>query len=251
MIASLPMYDQPDCRAANDRYWAAIGQALRDAGLAAPEALTRGIPDLMTHWMRPDLVLSQTCGYPFRAKLQGQVALVGTPDFGLEGCRPGYYQSLFVVRADDARDGLMAFKDARFAYNEAMSQSGWAAPQTHAAGLGFRFRPAVQSGGHALSAQAVRTGEADIAAIDALTWHLLRRNNPDMAGLRVVGRTDPAPGLPYIAALGSKHRLVFDAISAAIAGLDAADRDVLGIRGILFIPAVAYLAVQTPAPPNP
>jgi hypothetical protein len=250
MIASLPMYDLPDCRQANDRYWAGIRDGLRGTGLAAPDAFTRGMPDFMAHWLRPDLVLSQTCGYPFRAVLAGKVTLIGTPDFGLDGCPPGYYQSVFVVRRDDARDGLMAFKDAGFAYNEAMSQSGWAAPQTYAAGLGFRFRPAVQTGGHALSARAVLEGRADIAALDAMTWRLLQRNDASMAGLRVEGRTEPTPGLPYIAALGAKHRVVFDAVAGAIAGLDTADRETLGIRRILYIPAAAYLAVPTPAPPD-
>lgn len=249
MIASLPMYDLPDCRAANDRYWGLIRDGLRRAGVAAPDALTRGMPDFMAHWRRADLVLSQTCGYPFRAVLQGKVTLIGTPDFGLDGCPPGYYQSVFVARSDDARDGVLAFSDARFGYNEAMSQSGWAAPQTHAAGMGFRFNASVKTGGHALSAAAVLQGRADIAAIDAMTWALLQRNDAAMAGLRVVGRTEPTPCLPYITALGAEHRLVFDAVAAAIAGLDAKDRDTLGIKRILYVPAVAYLAVPTPAPP--
>lgn len=249
MIASLPMYDAVDCRAANDRYWAGIRDGLRSVGVAAPDALTRGMPDFMAHWQRADLVLSQTCGYPFRAVLQGKVTLIGTPDFGLEGCPPGYYQSVFLVRSGDARDGVAAFKDARFAYNDAMSQSGWAAPQTHAAGLGFQFKPVEPTGGHALSARAVVEGRADIAALDAVTWALLQRNETSMAGLRVVGRTEPTPCLPYIAALGAKHRAVFDAVAAAIAGLDATARELLGIKRILYIPAVAYLAVPTPAPP--
>lgn len=250
MTASLPMYDMPDCRAANDRYWGLVRDGLRTAGVAAPDMLTRGMPDFMAHWQRPDLVLSQTCGFPFRAVLQGKVTLIGTPDFGLEDCPPGYYQSVFIVRSDDAREGLMAFKDARFAYNEAMSQSGWAAPQNHAAGLGFRFQAKVQTRGHALSAQAVLDGRADIAAIDAVTWRLLQRNNAAMAGLRVAGRTEPTPGLPYIAALGAKHRVVFDAVEAAIAALAPADRGALGIKRLLYIPAPAYLAVPTPAPPD-
>ncbi len=250
MIASLPMYDAADCRAANDRYWARVRDGLRSVGLAAPDALTRGMPDFMAHWMRPDLALSQTCGYPFRAVLQGRVTLIGTPDFGLRGCPPGYYQSVFVVRAGDARDAVAAFKDARFAYNDAMSQSGWAAPQTHAAGLGFRFAPALQSGGHAQSARAVLDGLADIASLDAWTWELVQRNEAGMTGLRVVGRTEPTPGLPYIAALGVDHRAVFDAVVAAIEALDASDRDLLGVKRLLYIPAPAYLAVPAPVPPD-
>ena len=250
MIASLPMYDAADCGLANDRYWVLVRDGLRAAGLAAPDGLSRGMPDFMAHWQRPDLVLSQTCGYPFRAVLHGKVTLIGTPDFGLPGCPPGYYQSLFVVRVDDARADVAAFRDARFAYNDAMSQSGWAAAQTHAAGLGFRFKPALQTGGHAQSARAVLDGMADIAALDAWTWELVQRNQSGMDRLRVLGGTEPTPCLPYIAALGVDHRRVFDALAGAIAALDASDRALLGIRRLLYIPAPAYLAVPTPAPPK-
>jgi ABC-type phosphate/phosphonate transport system substrate-binding protein len=249
VIASLPMYDFPDCRDANDRYWALIRDGLRAAGIGAPEALTRGAPDLLAHWQQSDLVLSQTCGFPFRSVLADRVTLIGTADFGVEGCPPGYYQSVLVVRGDDPRDELVAYNGARFAYNDPMSQSGWAAAQTQALGLGFALNPAVKTGAHALSARAVLEGRADMASIDAVTWRLLQRNDPDMAALRVVARTDPTPGLPYIAALGVNHRLGFDAISGAIAALTEQDRATLGIKRLLFIPAAAYLAVPSPAAP--
>jgi ABC-type phosphate/phosphonate transport system substrate-binding protein len=250
LIASLPMYDLPDCRAANDRYWTLIRDGLRGRGVAAPDTITRGIPNFMEHWLRPDLVLSQTCGYPYRAVLDGKVTLIGTPDFGLDHCPPGHYQSVLVARADDRRADLTEFKDARFAYNEALSQSGWAAPQNHAASLGFQFKPALQTGGHALSALAVIVGRADIASIDAMTWRLLVRNYPAMSALKIIDRTEPTPCLPYIAALGASVAVVFNAVKAAIHALRPEDRETLGIRGIYHIPAVAYLAVLTPAAPD-
>ncbi len=250
MIASLPMYDLPDCRVANDRYWTLIRDGLRGRGVAAPDALARGMPDFMGHWLRPDLVLSQTCGYPYRAFLHGKVTLIGTPDFGLEHCPPGYYQSVLVARSDDPRSDLSAFKDARFAYNDALSQSGWAAPQNHAIGLGFQFNPRLRTGGHALSARAVIEGRADLASIDAMTWRLLLRNDPEISALKIVDRTEPAPGLPYISALGVNTTVIFGAIKAAILALSTEDRETLGIKGIYHIPALAYLAVPTPAAPD-
>lgn len=250
MIASLPMYNQSDCLPATDRYWALIRDGLRVAGAAAPDHLTWGMPNFLDHWQRDDLVLSQTCGYPFRAVLHGKVALIGTPDYAVEGCAPGYYRSVFIVRRDDARRDLAAFRYAKFAYNDAMSQSGWAAPQNHAAGLGFRFNNLVQSGGHALSAGAVLDGRADIASVDAVTWRILLRNDRALAGLRVVGQTDPTPALPYIAALGANRAIAFEAIDAAIGAMTPRDRETLGLRGIVQIPAEAYLAVPTPAPPD-
>jgi ABC-type phosphate/phosphonate transport system substrate-binding protein len=250
VIASLPMYDLPDCRAANDRYWALIRDGLRAAGMQAPEGLTRDFTDYVGHWVRPDLVFSQTCGLPLRTVLRDRVTLIGTPDVGLDGCPPGYYQSVFVVHNDDSRDSLLAFRDARFAFNEPLSQSGWGGPQAHTKGLGFLFRDVVETGAHAISVRFVRDGLADIAAIDAHTWRLLQRNDQSVSGLRVVGRTEPTPSLPYIAALGVNHRAVFAAVTAAIAALTDDDRALLGIKRLLYIPAPTYLAVPAPVPPD-
>lgn len=250
MCASLPMYDWAEIAPATDRLWAGIRDGLRAAGIAAPEALTRGAADLWPQWTSPDLVLSQTCGFPFRAKLHGKVTLIGTPDFGVDGCPPGYYRSVFIARANDPRDGLASFHNAPFAYNEAMSQSGWAAPQTHAAGLGLRFPPVVQTGGHRFSARAVAEGQADLAALDAVTWRLITRYDPAFASqLRVVGMTDPTPGLPYISAAGADVAQMFAVVTQAMADLPSADRSALGLHGIIAIPELRYLAVPTPPTP--
>jgi len=93
MIASLGMYDRPETMAANDRLWALVRDGLRARGIAAPEALTRGAGAYWQAWEDPALVLSQTCGFPYRAKLHGKVTLVASPDYGLQGCPPGYYCS--------------------------------------------------------------------------------------------------------------------------------------------------------------
>lgn len=248
MIASLGMYDFGAAQAANDRLWALIRTGLRGRGIDAPEALTRGEEAYWDAWQSPYLILSQTCGYPFRARLHGKVTYVGTPDYGVEGCAPGHYRSVFVARADDPRESLADFDGARFAYNEPLSQSGWAAPQVHAAKLGIRLAPAVQTGGHRLSAQAVLEGQADIAALDAVTYALMQDGGL-AAGLRVIGVTDPTPGLPFITAIGRDPDPVFDAVGEAIAALAAPDRAVLHLKGLVRIAVEDYLAV--PNPPSP
>lgn len=249
MIASLPMYDRAETAPANDRLWMRIRDGLRAAGGAAPEALTRG-GDLWDHWLSPDLVLSQTCGFPYRTRLHGKVTLIGTPEYGLPGCPPGHYCSVFVARADDPRQTLSDFDGASLAYNEAQSQSGWAAPQTHAAGLGLRLRPGVQTGAHALSAQAVADGKADLAALDAVTWGLISRWDAVAAGLRVVAVTDPTPGLPLIARAGADAVSLRCIVADAIAAMPDADRDATGLRGLVLIAPEAYLAVPTPPAPD-
>ena len=249
MIASLGMYDFGPTEGANDRLWALIRTGLRGRGLEAPEALTRGEHAYWDAWQSPDLILSQTCGYPFRARLHGQVTYVGTPDYGVEGCAPGYYRSVFVARADDPRETLADFDGARFAFNEALSQSGWAAPQTHAARMGLRLPPAVQTGGHRLSAKAVAEGRADIASLDAVTHALMQAGEPN-ATLKVIALTDPTPGLPFITAAGRDPAPVFDAVSEAISALSAADRDILRLQGFVRLPVPDYLAVPNPLPPE-
>lgn len=250
MIASLPMYDRPETAAAHDRFWAAIRDRMRAGGMAAPDHLTRGAADLWPQWTAPDLVLSQTCGYPYRARLHGHVTLVGTPDFGLDGLAPGHYCSVFVARRDDPRARLEEFDGARFAYNEALSQSGWATPQTYAAAHGLTLPPTLRTGGHRVSALAVAEGRADLAAIDAVTWRLLQRWEPGVAPLREIARTTPTPGLPYIAAAGADGPRLFAILAEAIAAMPEADRDLTGLQGIVAIPAEAYLAVPTPPSPE-
>jgi ABC-type phosphate/phosphonate transport system substrate-binding protein len=249
VIASLPMYDRAETAAANDRLWAAIRHGLRADGVDAPQELQRGADDLWPQWTSPDLVFSQTCGFPYRARLHGSVTLIGTPDFGVEGCPPGYYRSVLVARADDPRDTVEEFDGAPFAYNEALSQSGWAAPYMHATSLGIRLVPAIETGGHRYSALAVLSGKADFAALDAVTWRMLRRWEPAMATLKVIGSTDATPGLPYIAASTMSRDHLFPIVAAAIAAQSPDDRDATGIRALVAIPAEAYLAV--PIPPAP
>ena len=141
------------------------------------------------------------------------------------------------------------FDGAPFAYNEAMSQSGWAAPYAHATSLGIGLVPAMETGGHRLSALAVLSGKADFAALDAVTWRMLRRWEPAMDGLKVVGSTAPTPGLPYIAASTMTRDLLFPIVARAIAVESRDDRDATGIRALVAIPAEAYLAVPTPPAP--
>jgi ABC-type phosphate/phosphonate transport system substrate-binding protein len=248
MIASLGMYDFGAAVGANDRLWAAIRDRLRAAGHPAPQALTRGEGACWAAWQDPALVLSQTCGYPYRARLHGRVTLIATPDPVLPGCPPGHYRSVIVARADDPR-GLAALAQARMAFNEDMSQSGWAAPVVHLLNRGLTPRPALRSGGHRLSARAVAEGRADWAALDAVTWAMMQAQDPAAPALRVVEATAPTPALPYIAAAGADRVAILAALRAAIAGLAAADRDTLCLHGVVEIPAAAYLAVPTPPPP--
>ncbi|MGX0976408.1 ABC-type phosphate/phosphonate transport system substrate-binding protein [Roseovarius sp. MBR-51] len=247
MIASLPMYDRPETAAANDALWQGVHAALGHG----PDTLDRD-GEVWTHWLSPDLLLSQTCGYPYRARLHGRVTLVGSPVLDLPDCPPGLYYSVLVARADDPRERPEDFATARLAYNDALSQSGWAAPQNWAAARGFAFGNPVHTGAHRASAMAVAEGRADIAALDALSWQFMQAYDQFPKHLRVLGRTDPTPALPYITALGRDAEQLHAALKDAINALPASLRTTLGLTGVTHIPAEDYLALPNPAsPPAP
>lgn len=227
------MYDLPELRQATNAWWASLAAALRQAGFGdVPRDLDRSEP-LDTVWRDPDLLLSQCCGRDYVTHLRGVVDPVAIPVYAIPGCRPGTYRSVLVKRADDAREDLLAFEDARAAVNYPGSHSGRVALGHALARVGAKdpfFAEGVLTGAHRRSITAVREGAADLAAIDLVTWTLLAEVAPrELAGLTVLGTSEEAPALPFITRWGGP-----------VAGL----QDVLGtvavppeLRLIGFLPA--------------
>lgn len=218
-LASLPMYDLPEVSGATAAWWAGLSVHMRRQGIAdVPDVLLR--PDeLETHWLSPGLLFSQTCGYPLTHHLRGKVQLVGLPIYACEGCSPdGFYSSAIVVPASSGLHALAGCRNRRAVFNTPDSMSGLLALR-HAASIEMRrsggaadepfFATALPSGGHVRSLEALAAGEADIAAIDAVTMALVRRTRSDLASaVRVVGYTQPVPGLPYITSLRTPEKTV-------------------------------------------
>ncbi|MBE9477336.1 MAG: PhnD/SsuA/transferrin family substrate-binding protein [Proteobacteria bacterium] len=249
MIASLMMYQHPALVDAHNRYWALIRQHLANAGIDSPETLNQDAEEFAV-WNNPELVLSQTCGMPYRTWLHGKVTLIGTPDFGVKDCPAGYYRSAIITRKNDPRKTLPEFREACFAYNQTFSQSGYAAPYWHLKAHGVWFQNRLHVHQHLEAARAVAEDRADIAAIDAVTWRLLRKYEGFTDGLDVLEWTKPTPALPYIAALGAPQKATFNAVANAITALSDEDRALLGLKQIVYIPAEAYLAVKNPNHPS-
>lgn len=245
MIANLMMYQRPQLKGAHERFWQLIRQNLSDAGMDAPTELSQDAEEFFV-WNHPELTLSQTCGMPYRTWLHDKVQLVGTPDYGIEGCPPGFYRSALVIRSDDSRGALLDFRDAVFAYNQTFSQSGYAAPYWHLKPSGYWFENRLHTEQHLESAKAVAEGRADIASLDAVSWRLMSTYESFAQGLKVLQWTDPTPGLPLITSKGNNAQLIFTAVEHAIAQLQEEDRKLLGLKGIVSIPKDDYLAVANP-----
>ena len=241
MIASLGMYDMPLTAAEHDTFWSLIRKNIG----TGPLELDRETP-IWDIWQSPDLLFAQTCSLPFRVRLAGKVTLLGTPDYALPGCPPGYYRSVLITRIS----GPLFLRDlagATMAYNESMSQSGWAAPLLYLAEEGIKPGQVIETGAHEHSARAVAEARADFAAIDALTWLMLRQSDPGLtARLKIIDETPPTPALPYITANHRDADPITQATAKAIKEMSATSRGILQVRQLVHIPAETYLALPNP-----
>ena len=182
--------------------WQAIRELLAARGVAAEDMLSYSVPeDLLGHWRNPELLLSQTCGYPLVTRL-ADVQTVGCFHYSVPGCEGRNYRSLLVVREAQSRQTLADFRGRRVACNSPDSQSGYNVLLKMVAPLsrdGRFFSTVVFSGSHRQSLRELQQRTADIAAIDCVTWALLQRHQPDaLAGLAVIAHSPLAPGLPLI-----------------------------------------------------
>ncbi len=248
-LASLFMYDMPEFRQANESWWQGLAGAMAREGIdGIPRCLTGDVPDPMAHWVSPDLLFSQTCGYPFTHALSGKVALVATPAYDCDGCRGTNYRSLILVRAEDPLEGLSGLQGRRAVVNAFDSQSGFSALRFAVAPFareGRFFGRIEESGGHLASMAAVRQGSADVCAIDAVTYALAARYRPPaVGGLRVLAQSPEAPGLPYITAAGVSADRLQRLRNAVLNAMETPDllsaREALLITGAEVLPDSAY-----------
>ncbi|MDN7586123.1 phosphate/phosphite/phosphonate ABC transporter substrate-binding protein [Burkholderia seminalis] len=242
-IAVLPMYNVTPRHAA---LWRALLRDALDAFARAGGPADTALPDdpfddLHALWRRGDLLLSQTCGYPYRMLgLRDVVRLIATPVFDAEGCDGARYSSVLVASARVHAGGattLAACRGLRAAFNGEDSHSGMnafrhaVAPHAHD---GRFFGAVTPFGSHVNVLRALASGEADCASIDCVTFAYVRDALPDLlTDIRVIGTTASAPGLPFIASRALPETQVGalrDALDRAAAA-DAERARVLRLKG--------------------
>lgn len=201
-VASLPWYDLEEVRWATDELWCRLAERLRRYGFrGVPPILERRMPYL-EQWSSGRLLLSQACGYDVLLAYPQHLRLLATPRYAAEGCEGPYYRSLVVVRDDIRCREIRELRGGRCVINSETSQSGMNVLRALVAPLaeGGRFFAEVEiSGSHEGSLERIRRGDADVAAIDCVTWALLGRHRPgSLDGLRVLGRTPAALAPPFV-----------------------------------------------------
>lgn len=245
-LASLPMYDLPELRQATDAWWTGLAQAFRLEGVTeVPARLTRSAAH-REDWTSPDLLFTQTCGYPLTHDLAGKVRLIATPRYRADGCEGASYCSFVLVREDSPARGAADLRGLRCAVNNLDSQSGYSALRGLVAPLaraGRFFGDVSISGSHVASIGMLAAGTADVAAVDCVTIALARRIRPSaLAGIRILCRTASAPSLPYVTAFRASD----DLVRRLQAGLRRAveDPDMGAARDALLIDGTSELALD-------
>jgi ABC-type phosphate/phosphonate transport system substrate-binding protein len=222
--AILPMYDFPELRAATDAWWARLARALRREGLKdVPSELTRN-GSVQAAGEKPELILTQICGYHL-AQPHCDLTYIATPCYTADGCSGPLYRSHIVVPESAPARSLEELRGLRCAISSYTSHSGCNALRGAISPLardGRFFSEVLVSGAHACSLDLLRSGEADVAAVDCITYALLARHRPNaLEGTRIIGQTEAAPACPYVAQVNATS----DVISRLRGSLRAAAED--------------------------
>jgi ABC-type phosphate/phosphonate transport system substrate-binding protein len=234
-FAELLMYVAPQRIEQAQQQW--LQQITRILGVERLDAQAAGLAsDLMALWLSPQLLLTQTCGYPLMTALRGKVQVVGRPVYQLPHSAEGAHCSLLVARADDSRQTLEAFCGSHGLVNSQDSNSGMNLFRHALAPFqreGRFFADTTLTGGHRNSLAQIKAGKGDLAAIDSVTFdYLAREESEEVAGLKVIARTAPGPCLPYITRLGADAAAIRLAMNQALLDLPEVAA-VLAIREVL------------------
>jgi ABC-type phosphate/phosphonate transport system substrate-binding protein len=193
--------------------------------------------DYVEVWRDPRLLLGQGCEYPLARSFARVIRVVAVPQYRVPGCEGSRYCSAIVVPRDHPAARLADLRNGRCVINAIDSNSGMnllrAAVAPLARGARF-FQSVIVSGAHRRSAEMIVNGEADVAALDCVSFAHLQRLHPAMmSGLRVLGRTPSSPSLPYITARATGD--------AALLALRAALKQVIADPALAAVRAILYL----------
>lgn len=252
-FASLPWYDLPEIRPATDALWRQLARQFRLAGLTnVPQRLNRHVA-YQQQWTSPDFLFGQACGYDVAVSYAAQLQVVATPCYDVPGCQGSNYSSFVVVREDSRLDSLEQLRGKRCVINTPTSHSGMNVLRALVAPLhcdGRFFAEVRMSGSHERSLRMIQRRQVDVAAIDCVTYALLARYRPgEIAGTRVLHRTEHVPSPPYVTAHATPPQMLVAMRRAALRAFHhpsvAAAKRTLMLGGVRVLPDDAYRSIES------
>jgi len=195
-VVAFPMYVLPQMREDMGALWQALAQQLDGRDLpAAPQfddPLAQGLPD--------NLLMVQYCGFPYVSLWRGQLRPLASLHYDAPHCDGIWHRSVVVVHKNSAYEKLEHLRGREAAINGYDSNTGMNLLRHAIAPLagGKHFLGGVtETGAHVESMRAVADGQADVAAIDCVTFAYIRDYLPELwAQVRVIAVTAASPALP-------------------------------------------------------
>ena len=240
------MYDMPEVSQAIDSLWQGIAHHLRREGVRdVPRQLVHDQP-LGDLWSDRNLFFSQCCGYDVVHGFEDRLQVLGTPWFSAPGCSNGNYASFVVVPENSPYQDVIDMLGKSVVINGPESQSGMNALFSLVAPYseeGKFFSDVLVSGSHVESLAALARGDADVAAVDCLTYELLRLYRPaTIDGTKPIGSTYPAPAPPYVTRLNVGNETVTRMTNALLAAFE--DPGLADTRQILLLGGFEVASVE-------
>jgi hypothetical protein len=206
------MYNLPEMRADNARFWEALRELLVEAGLRdLPERLTFDrlpVPERIG----PEVLFSQTCGYPLETIFSGQAIRLGTPCYAVPGCDGPTHCGLFIVPAGSAARELRDLRGGVFLFNNRHSNSGMNLPRRAVADIADGrpfFAKVIETGSHPGNLDRIARSEADATAVDNVTYAFWRHYRPEAARqVRVLARTPTSPAIPFVTSVATARATI-------------------------------------------
>lgn len=199
----------------------------------------------------PDLWFGHTCGYPLMTRLQQHVSPFCVPLFDVPGTDGTSYSSRIIAAADSTIESIVDSRGRVAAMNDPDSNSGMnllrhAVAEVHTGG--DFFARVKTTGGHLYSLQAVAEGAADIAAIDCVSYQLIKDWRPGLcARLRVIGDSAKTCGLPLVTSRATSAATDSGELTAmlneALAGCTGEVADTLHLSGFAEVTLDDYRSI--------
>jgi ABC-type phosphate/phosphonate transport system substrate-binding protein len=199
-------------QAVNAAFWDALRGLLIEAGLHdVPESLTfdrRPVPERIG----PEILFSQTCGYPLQTIFAGQAIRLGTPCYQAPGCDGPTHCGFFIVQAESKARQLSDLRGCTFLFNSIHSNSGMNLPRRAIADIaGSRpfFGKITETGSHPGNLDRIARGEGDATVVDNVTYAFWAKYRPEAAiRVRVLAHTPPSPAIPFVTSVATSPAIV-------------------------------------------
>lgn len=212
LYASLPMYDLKPIQKSYDLLWTHfIKQFPSGMGINLSERLKRSpVPSQL--WSNPDMFLSQACGYNLTVTHPNDLKYICTPCYIAPGCKNYYYSSVFIIHKQSPIQEFSDLKNGRAVVNTSDSHSGMNVLRAKAAPFsenGAFFSSIHITGSHYQSMIEIAKKEAEVAAIDCVTFELIKRWQPELIQqLQVLQFSELYPALPFVAGSNTSLEMV-------------------------------------------